>query len=245
MSLCPCERNGSWDENAEFPELNNMCPSGKGSDDEDEKSPLEGYINGNIACVADGWTTVTFGGLIGSFRLPSSESEWKLISGDFCGAFTFSSARESSECAWSVSLSLFCGDTLLISDRSSSSFDDDVRLRLASVRWKPSLWTGSSTEPINGLSPKTSECIPCGIFMFRLFSCSVAMIPLSSVAEETSVETSSVASTQISVSSSSSVRVVSALACSLSVDWKSCPADEPEMWRLKIRKENTWNNLTD
>lgn len=74
MSPCPCEKNGSCEENAEFPELNNMCPSGNGNDEEDEKSPFDGYIKGNIACVADGCTTVTFGALTGPFRL-SSESE--------------------------------------------------------------------------------------------------------------------------------------------------------------------------
>jgi hypothetical protein len=65
-------------ENAEFPELNNMCPSGNGNDDEEENSPFDGYMKGNIACVADGCTTVTFGALIGSFRREHAKADTTL-----------------------------------------------------------------------------------------------------------------------------------------------------------------------
>lgn len=110
-----------------------MCPSGNGNDDDEENSPFDGYMKGNIACVADGCTTVTFGALIGPFRLPSSESELKAISGDFC-RLDFSSVIESSEFECSISLSLLCGETLLMSDLSNSSLEDDVKLRFASAR---------------------------------------------------------------------------------------------------------------
>jgi len=125
---------------------------------------------------------------------------------------------ESSEFECSISLSLLCGETLLISDLSNSSLEDDVKLRFASARLNPSLCTGSSTELIEGFTPKTSECIPCGILIFIPCPCSVAMIPFNSVADVTSDDASSVSSTQISVLSSSSLSVVSALACSLSGD---------------------------
>jgi hypothetical protein len=51
MSVCGELKNGSWEENGELP---NICPSGKGIDEDAEKSPLEGYIKGNMACVAEG-----------------------------------------------------------------------------------------------------------------------------------------------------------------------------------------------
>lgn len=62
MLFCLVLKNGSCEEKGEFL---NMCLRGKGIEDGEENSLLDGYMNGNIVCVVEGWIIVILGGFVG------------------------------------------------------------------------------------------------------------------------------------------------------------------------------------
>lgn len=112
-------KKGSCEENGELP---NMCPSGKGIEDGEEKSPFDGYMNGNIACVAEGWTTVTLGAFVGSLHKVSIGEALEDNSGDLRRSSRMLSSLLSP--SWSLRL---LNVELLTSDRLNSSRLGDDR----------------------------------------------------------------------------------------------------------------------